>query len=88
MAHSFPYSYKHSFLWCLLLSLGTYAAVLVDFQVAQPPPLPSGAKQCTVQILQWVSEFVFNINCPDYMPTFPGGPLGFRSAGTRRLSPV
>jgi hypothetical protein len=25
---------------------------LVDFQVAQPPPLPADAKQCTVQLLE------------------------------------
>jgi hypothetical protein len=31
------------------------AAVLVDFQVAQPPPLPKNAKQCTVKILEWVA---------------------------------
>ncbi|KAF7363451.1 Peptide-N4-(N-acetyl-beta-glucosaminyl)asparagine amidase A [Mycena sanguinolenta] len=28
------------------------AAVLVDFQVAQPPPVPQDAQQCTIQILQ------------------------------------
>ena len=28
------------------------SAVLVDFQVAQPPPLPQDAKQCTVKILE------------------------------------
>ena len=28
------------------------SAVLVDFQVAQPPPLPQDAKQCTVNILE------------------------------------
>ena len=26
---------------------------LVDFQVAQPPPLPKDAKQCTVQLLRY-----------------------------------
>lgn len=29
-------------------------AVLEDFQVAQPPPVPHDVKQCTMQILQWV----------------------------------
>ena len=38
----------------LFTSLAVQAAVLVDFQVAQPPPLPQDAKQCTVQILQYV----------------------------------
>lgn len=28
------------------------AARLVDFQVAQPPPVPQDAKQCTIQVLQ------------------------------------
>jgi len=39
----------------LLLALASRAAaVLVDFQVAQPPPLPvpSSAQQCTIQILE------------------------------------
>ncbi|KAI0736722.1 peptide N-acetyl-beta-D-glucosaminyl asparaginase amidase A-domain-containing protein [Fomitopsis betulina] len=36
----------------LLLARASYAAVLVDFQVAQPPPLPSSAQQCTIQILE------------------------------------
>lgn len=38
----------------LFASLAAQATVLVDFQVAQPPPLPQDAKQCTVQILQYV----------------------------------
>ncbi|KZT70107.1 hypothetical protein DAEQUDRAFT_668284 [Daedalea quercina L-15889] len=36
----------------LLLARALYATVLVDFQVAQPPPLPSDAQQCTIQILE------------------------------------
>jgi hypothetical protein len=28
------------------------SARLVDFQVAQPPPLPEDAKQCTITILE------------------------------------
>ncbi|KAL7283571.1 LOW QUALITY PROTEIN: hypothetical protein ACG7TL_003006 [Trametes sanguinea] len=35
----------------VLASSAVRAAVLVDFQVAQPPPLPQDAKQCTIQIL-------------------------------------
>ncbi|KAF7322979.1 hypothetical protein HMN09_00077600 [Mycena chlorophos] len=35
----------------LLCAVGV-SAVLVDFQVAQPPPVPSGVKECTVQVLQ------------------------------------
>ncbi|EPQ58116.1 hypothetical protein GLOTRDRAFT_136892 [Gloeophyllum trabeum ATCC 11539] len=34
-----------------LLPLLVRAAVLVDFQVAQPPPLPADANQCTIEIL-------------------------------------
>ncbi|KAJ7685189.1 peptide N-acetyl-beta-D-glucosaminyl asparaginase amidase A-domain-containing protein [Mycena polygramma] len=37
---------------CLLLLAAQAAAVLVDFQVAQPPPVPQDAEQCTIQILQ------------------------------------
>jgi hypothetical protein len=29
-----------------------FGVVLEDFQVAQPPPVPHDAKQCTMQILQ------------------------------------
>lgn len=36
----------------MLFQSRVYAAVLVDFQVAQPPPLPQDAKQCTVRILE------------------------------------
>lgn len=34
------------------LAIFSNAAVLVDFQVANPPPVPQGTKQCTIQILQ------------------------------------
>ena len=36
----------------LIVARASYAAVLVDFQVAQPPPLPQDAKQCTILILE------------------------------------
>ncbi|KAI0780713.1 peptide N-acetyl-beta-D-glucosaminyl asparaginase amidase A-domain-containing protein [Trametes elegans] len=45
----------------MLASLAVRAAVLVDFQVAQPPPLPQDAKQCTVQILQRTFGFSFGL---------------------------
>jgi len=35
---------------------GAFAQRLVDFQVAQPPPVPHDAKQCTIQILKWVFD--------------------------------
>ncbi|TRM58681.1 peptide N-acetyl-beta-D-glucosaminyl asparaginase amidase A-domain-containing protein [Schizophyllum amplum] len=39
---------------CALLGLVSVAIadVLVDFQVSQPPPLPVGVQECTVQVLQ------------------------------------
>ncbi|KAK7693712.1 hypothetical protein QCA50_003284 [Cerrena zonata] len=47
----------------LVLALGfvtlVRSAVLVDFQVAQPPPLPQDAKQCTVKILERTFGFSF-----------------------------
>ena len=43
----------------LLVARASYAAVLVDFQVAQPPPLPSSAQQCTIQILECVNALTF-----------------------------
>lgn len=43
----------HIAVWLVTtLFYGALAAVLVDFQVAQPPPVPQDAKQCTIQILQ------------------------------------
>lgn len=36
----------------LSVALLSKAAALVDFQVAQPPPVPQDAQQCTIQILQ------------------------------------
>ncbi len=39
----------------VLASAAVRCARLVDFQVAQPPPLPQDANQCTIQILQYVS---------------------------------
>ena len=32
---------------------GEYGVVLVDFQVAQPPPVPQDVPQCTIQILRY-----------------------------------
>ncbi|KAI0709482.1 peptide N-acetyl-beta-D-glucosaminyl asparaginase amidase A-domain-containing protein [Earliella scabrosa] len=46
----------------LLASFTVRAAVLVDFQVAQPPPLPQDAKQCTIQILQRTFGFSFGMS--------------------------
>ncbi|KAF7294928.1 Peptide-N4-(N-acetyl-beta-glucosaminyl)asparagine amidase A [Mycena indigotica] len=43
------------------VALSTVNAVLVDFQVAQPPPVPQDAKQCTIQILQRDFAFSFGL---------------------------
>lgn len=44
---------------------------LVDFQVAQPPPLPNDAKQCTVHILRYdCHELVFMHYVNLYSRTF------------------
>ncbi|RPD66354.1 hypothetical protein L226DRAFT_478924 [Lentinus tigrinus ALCF2SS1-7] len=48
----FPPAVKSALAGLLFAVLAVRAAVLVDFQVAQPPPLPQDAKQCTIQILQ------------------------------------
>ncbi len=40
----------------LCAALAVHAAVLVDFQVAQPPPLPQDARQCTIQLFQYVDS--------------------------------
>ncbi|KAI0062254.1 hypothetical protein BV25DRAFT_1825690 [Artomyces pyxidatus] len=42
-----------------LLGSPTRAARLVDFQVAQPPPIPQDTKQCTIRILQRTFAFSF-----------------------------
>ncbi|KAJ8489682.1 hypothetical protein ONZ45_g13482 [Pleurotus djamor] len=47
-----------SLLWALLSD----ATVLVDFQVAQPPPVPSDTKACTIQILQRDFAFSFGLS--------------------------
>ncbi|KIP09482.1 hypothetical protein PHLGIDRAFT_116276 [Phlebiopsis gigantea 11061_1 CR5-6] len=53
------------------------AQPLVDFQVAQPPPLPQDAEQCTVQILQ--RTFGFSFGDPEivnFTPPTDCGPIG------------
>jgi hypothetical protein len=35
-------------------AIGAHAQRLVDFQVVQPPPVPHDAKQCTIQVFQYV----------------------------------
>ncbi|KAH9945923.1 peptide N-acetyl-beta-D-glucosaminyl asparaginase amidase A-domain-containing protein [Epithele typhae] len=53
------------------------ATVLVDFQVAQPPPLPKGAKQCTVQILKHTFGNSFGAaEVVQFEPPTDCGPVG------------
>lgn len=35
----------------------TTLPLLIDFQVAQPPPIPQGLEQCTIQILEQVLTY-------------------------------
>ncbi|KAJ7647068.1 peptide N-acetyl-beta-D-glucosaminyl asparaginase amidase A-domain-containing protein [Roridomyces roridus] len=57
------------------------AAVLFDFQVAQPPPVPEDAKQCTIQILQ--HDFAdFTAEVVEYAPPTDCGPPGSWAAVT------
>ncbi|KAJ7449814.1 peptide N-acetyl-beta-D-glucosaminyl asparaginase amidase A-domain-containing protein [Mycena latifolia] len=64
-------------LWLYGLSFAAQAAaVLVDFQVAQPPPVPQDAEQCTIQILQ--RDFAFSFGMAEVVqytpPTDCGAP--------------
>jgi len=59
------------------------AAVLVDFQVAQPPPVPQDAEQCTIQILQRDFAFSFGLaEVVQYTPPTDCGPVGSWAAVT------
>ncbi|OSD08639.1 hypothetical protein PYCCODRAFT_1441479 [Trametes coccinea BRFM310] len=61
----------------MLASSAVRAAVLVDFQVAQPPPLPQDAKQCTIQILQRTFGFSFGLaEVVQFTPPTDCGPPG------------
>ncbi|KAF8964688.1 peptide N-acetyl-beta-D-glucosaminyl asparaginase amidase A-domain-containing protein [Flammula alnicola] len=59
------------------------ATVLVDFQVAQPPPVPKDAKQCTIQILQRDFAFSFGLaEVVQFEPPTDCGPVGSWAAVT------
>ncbi|KAI0724017.1 peptide N-acetyl-beta-D-glucosaminyl asparaginase amidase A-domain-containing protein [Cerioporus squamosus] len=61
----------------LAAALVVRAAVLVDFQVAQPPPLPQDAQQCTIQILQRTFGNSFGAaEVVQYEPPTDCGPVG------------
>ncbi|KAJ7464627.1 peptide N-acetyl-beta-D-glucosaminyl asparaginase amidase A-domain-containing protein [Mycena latifolia] len=54
------------------------SAVLVDFQVAQPPPVPQDAKQCTIQILQ--RDFAFSFGLAEVVQYTPPTECGIPGA--------
>ncbi|KAF8654060.1 hypothetical protein AX16_003594 [Volvariella volvacea WC 439] len=66
----------YSILWCVVyFALVGRASILIDFQVAQPPPAPADAKQCTIQILQ--RDFAFSFGSAEvvqYTPPTDGVP--------------
>ena len=70
------------FLTPLLVATFGQAARLVDFQVAQPPPLPNDAKQCTVQILEYLPFFSPSTAPLTFLPDEPS-----RSLLASELSP-
>lgn len=41
----------------ILLATLASAQVLVDFQVAEPPPVPNNAMTCTMMIIEYVHHF-------------------------------
>ncbi|KAI0306572.1 peptide N-acetyl-beta-D-glucosaminyl asparaginase amidase A-domain-containing protein [Multifurca ochricompacta] len=58
--------------WLFILSLlasNVHGARLVDFQVAQPPPLPQDATRCTVLILK--RTFAFSFGAPEVVQLTP-----------------
>ncbi|ESK96973.1 peptide-n4-(n-acetyl-beta-glucosaminyl)asparagine amidase a [Moniliophthora roreri MCA 2997] len=75
----------------LLLVLGhlftsvstSLGARLVDFQVAQPPPVPQDAAQCTIQVLRRDFAFSFGMSeVVQFTPPTDCGPVGSWSAIT------
>ncbi|KAH8106837.1 peptide N-acetyl-beta-D-glucosaminyl asparaginase amidase A-domain-containing protein [Cristinia sonorae] len=61
----------------LALAWVAFSARLVDFQVAQPPPLPQDAKQCTVKILERTFGFSFGLSeIVQFTPPTDCGPVG------------
>ncbi|KAJ7285831.1 peptide N-acetyl-beta-D-glucosaminyl asparaginase amidase A-domain-containing protein [Mycena rebaudengoi] len=65
------------YVWFAAAVVPHSAAVLVDFQVAQPPPVPQDARQCTIQILQRDFAFSFGLSeIVNYTPPTDCGPVG------------
>lgn len=67
----------------ILSGRGALSQRLVDFQVAQPPPVPHDAKQCTIQVLQ--RDFAFSFGLAEVVQLDPPtdcGPPGSWAAIT------
>lgn len=82
-----PSSGHPSMLIFLLLFTSVFrlarSAVLVDFQVTQPPPVPQDARQCTIQILQRNFAFSFgSAEVVQFTPPSTCGPIGSWAAIT------
>ncbi|KAI0030815.1 peptide N-acetyl-beta-D-glucosaminyl asparaginase amidase A-domain-containing protein [Vararia minispora EC-137] len=58
-----------TFITSLLLFQSVQTQRLVDFQVAQPPPLPKDAKKCTVRVLE--RTFAFSFGDPEILELVP-----------------
>ncbi|CAA7271697.1 unnamed protein product [Cyclocybe aegerita] len=72
-----------TFLFCSAYMGLASAGVLVNFQVAQPPPVPKDAKQCTVKVLQ--RDFAFSFGLAEVVQLEPPtdcGPVGSWAAIT------
>ncbi|EJD44080.1 hypothetical protein AURDEDRAFT_88290 [Auricularia subglabra TFB-10046 SS5] len=66
----------------LLSAISSSAAQLVDFQVAQPPVVPAGARQCKLQILQHNFDSFGNPAVVQYVPPTDCGAPGTWAAVT------
>ncbi|GLB34951.1 putative peptide N-acetyl-beta-D-glucosaminyl asparaginase amidase A [Lyophyllum shimeji] len=72
---------------CFLRIYAAGAAVLRDFQVAQPATVPHDAKQCTIKVLQ--RDFAFSFGSAEVVeltPPIDCGPLGSWAAITLNLT--
>ncbi|KIK57830.1 hypothetical protein GYMLUDRAFT_46042 [Collybiopsis luxurians FD-317 M1] len=77
-----------SFCCTLLFVLLSAAQVIRDFQVAQPPVVPPGAKQCTVQIFKhdFANSFADGSAITQLDPPHDCGPIGSWAAVTLNLT--
>ncbi|VDB82940.1 unnamed protein product [Peniophora sp. CBMAI 1063] len=64
-------------LQALLFAASVLGARLVDFQVAQPPPLPKDAKQCTIRLFEHTFANSYYVPAiADYTPPTDCGEVG------------